>query len=125
MVRVDTVGTMVQISPNKYGEILALVSAKFDPKNTIVTVLKCLSIQLPVVLKEACGLATMQKDSIRLAPQQHGADAEAYNRVYFFDLDDYKHNLTVNDERWAHFGIWAPYGINVNDTLTAGIKRVT
>ena len=31
--RVDTVGTMVQISPNKYGEVLALVSAKFDPKD--------------------------------------------------------------------------------------------
>ena len=45
-----------------------------------------------------------------------------YNRVYFFDLDDYKHNLTVNDQRWADLGVWAPYGINVNDTLTAGIK---
>ena len=62
------------------------------------------------------------KDSIRLAPQQHGADVERWNRVYFFDLDDYKHNLSFEDEKWKHFGIWAPYGININDTLTATIK---
>lgn len=118
--RVDTVGTMVQISPNKYGEILALVSAKFDPKDR-----NGLEMSIDTITsgsERGMWARYYAKDSIRLAPQQHGADAEAYNRVYFFDLDDYKHNLTVNDERWAHFGIWAPYGINVNDTLTAGIK---
>lgn len=42
--------------------------------------------------------------------------------MYFFDLDDYKHNLTFEDEKWKHFGIWAPYGVNITDTLTATIK---
>lgn len=118
--QVDTVGTKVQISPNKYGEVLALVSAKFDPKDrdgiemTIDTITSG--------SEKGMWARYYAKDSIRLAPQQRAAEAEAYNRVYFFDLDDYKRNLTFNDERWAKFGIWAPYGINVNDTLTAGIK---
>lgn len=118
--QVDTVGNMVQISPNKYGEVLALVSAKFDPKDrdgiemTIDTITSG--------TEKGMWARYYAKDSIRLAPQQRAAEAEAYNRVYFFDLDDYKRNLTFNDERWAKFGIWAPYGINVNDTLTAGIK---
>ena len=118
--RVDTVGTMVQISPNKYGEVLALVSAKFDPKdrNGIEMTIDTITSGS----EKGMWARYYAKDSIRLAPQQHGADVEKYNRVYFFDLDDYKHNLTVNDERWAHLGVWAPYGINVNDTLTAGIK---
>lgn len=118
--RVDTVGTMVQISPNKYGEVLALVSAKFDPKDR-----NGLEMTIDTITsgsEKGMWARYYAKDSIRLAPQQHGADVEKYNRVYFFDLDDYKHNLTVNDERWAHLGVWAPYGINVNDTLTAGIK---
>lgn len=118
--KVDTVGTMVQISPNKYGEVLALVSAKFDPKDrdgiemTIDTITSG--------SEKGMWARYYAKDSIRLAPQQFVAEGETYNRVYFFDLDDYKRNLTFNDERWAKFGIWAPYGINVNDTLTAGIK---
>lgn len=118
--KVDTVGNMVQISPNKYGEVLALVSAKFDPKdrNGIAMTIDTITSGS----EKGMWARYYAKDSIRLAPQQHGADVEKYNRVYFFDLDDYKHNLTFNDERWAHFGIWAPYGINVNDTLTAGIK---
>lgn len=118
--RVDTVGTMVQISPNKYGEVLALVSAKFDPKDR-----NGLEMTIDTITsgsEKGMWARYYAKDSIRLAPQQHGADVEKYNRVYFFDLDDYKHNLTVNDERWADLGVWAPYGINVNDTLTAGIK---
>lgn len=118
--RVDTVGTMVQISPNKYGEILALVSAKFDPKDR-----NGLEMTIDTITsgsEKGMWARYYAKDSIRLAPQQHGADVEKYNRVYFFDLDDYKHNLTVNDQRWADLGVWAPYGINVNDTLTAGIK---
>lgn len=118
--RVDTVGTMVQISPNKYGEVLALVSAKFDPKdrNGIEMTIDTITSGS----EKGMWARYYAKDSIRLAPQQHGADVEKYNRVYFFDLDDYKHNLTVNDQRWADLGVWAPYGINVNDTLTAGIK---
>lgn len=118
--RVDTVGTMVQISPNKYGEVLALVSAKFDPKDR-----NGLEMTIDTITsgsEKGMWARYYAKDSIRLAPQQHGADVEKYNRVYFFDLDDYKHNLTVNDQRWADLGVWAPYGINVNDTLTAGIK---
>lgn len=118
--RVDTVGTMVQIFPNKYGEVLALVSAKFDPKDR-----NGLEMTIDTITsgsEKGMWARYYAKDSIRLAPQQHGADVEKYNRVYFFDLDDYKHNLTVNDQRWADLGVWAPYGINVNDTLTAGIK---
>lgn len=118
--KVDTVDNIVQISPNQYGEVLALVSAQFDPTDrdgiemTIDTI--------TTGAERGMWARYYAKDSIRLAPQQHGADVEAYNRVYFFDLDDYKHNLTFDDERWGHLGIWAPYGINVNDTLTAVIK---
>lgn len=118
--KVDTVGTTVQISPNKYGEVLALVSAKFDPKDrdgiemTIDTITSG--------AEKGMWARYYAKDSIRLAPQQHGADVERWNRVYFFDLDDYKHNLTFEDEKWEHFGIWAPYGVNITDTLTATIK---
>lgn len=118
--QVDTVDNKVQISSNQYGEVLALVQAKFDPTDrdgiemTIDTITSG--------TERGMWARYYAKDSIRLAPQQYGADVEAYNRVYFFDLDDYKHNLTIEDERWKHFGIWAPYGVNVNDTLTAVIK---
>lgn len=118
--KVDTVGNMVQISPNQYGEVLALISAKFDPKDR-----NGIEMTIDTITSGAergMWARYYAKDSIRLAPQQYGADVEAYNRVYFFDLDDYTRNLTVDDKRWTEFGIWAPYGINVNDTLTAVIK---
>lgn len=118
--KVDTVGTTVQISPNKYGEVLALVSAKFDPKdrNGIAMTIDTITSGA----EKGMWARYYAKDSIRLAPQQHGADVERWNRVYFFDLDDYKQILSFEDEKWKKFGIWAPYGVNINDTLTATIK---
>lgn len=118
--KVDTVGTTVQISPNKYGEVLALVSAKFDPKDRDGIAMTIDTITSGA--EKGMWARYYAKDSIRLAPQQHASDVERWNRVYFFDLDDYKHNLTFEDEKWKHFGIWAPYGVNITDTLTATIK---
>lgn len=118
--KVDTVGNVVKISPNKYGEVLALVQTNFDPTDRDGIEMSIDTITSGT--ERGMWARYYAKDSIRLAPQQYGADVEAYNRVYFFDLDDYKHNLTFDDERWGHFGIWAPYGVNVNDTLTAVIK---
>ena len=56
---------------------------------------------------------------------QHSSDVERWNRVYFFDLDDYNHIQTFEDEKWKHFGIWAPYGVNFTDGLDWLASSVT
>lgn len=117
--KVDTVDNVVQISPNKYGEILALVSARFDPKDrdgiemTIDTITNG--------TEKGMWARYYAIDSIRLAPQQRAAEVEAANRIHFFDLDDYR-TIPFHDLCWECNGIWAPYGLKIADTLTAKIK---
>ena len=121
---VDTVEVngvkVAQIAPNKYGEVLALVSATFDPKDRDGIVMS----KDTITNGEEKGIWARYyaKDTIQLAPQQHIADVEDANRVRFFNLNDYKHIGTFDDKKWAHYGIFAPYGTEVTDTLTAGIK---
>lgn len=116
--KVDTVDNVVHIYPNKYGEILALVYAQFDPKDrdgiemTIDTITSG--------TEKGMWARYYAMDSIRLAPQQYAAEVEPRNRVYFFDLDDYKTHSY--NPCWECDGIWALYGPKIADTLTAKIK---
>ncbi len=115
---IDSVNGKVQINPNKYGEVLIAVNVAFDPVDRDGIAMSIDTINTGST--KGMWARYYAKDTIQLAPQQRSN--EIANRVRFYDLNDYERTLKVDDKKWLNLGFFAPYGINVNDTLTAKIK---
>ena len=115
---IDSVNGKVQINPNKYGEVLIAVNVAFDPVDRDGIAMSIDTINTGSA--KGMWARYYAKDTIQLAPQQRSN--EIANRVRFYDLNDYERTLKFDDKKWLDLGFFAPYGININDTLTAKIK---